>query len=186
MKTYSCKYCGEADLHWTYARRLKRRFLYRLGKCGEKIIHDCQEGQREENDISPGQCKYCGRDNLFWVKQANDKFQLTEEYGLQHVCEQFKEINSALREARRMDYAFEKKWINSHEDNYECTRCHGKGYCTRFTYTPRLSTYRYNSWPCKKCKRIGIFEPERKHLYLKALRKKYWPWKHGMKWSKIP
>ena len=155
------------------------------------LPHTCTEnGETDISDVSEGRCKHCNTTGLLWIYRTAGKFELWSPDGTRHCCPEYETYSKAWAEARREDYAFEKKWINSKPDDCVCSKCHGKTYIVRLSRNKRLMQ-KYCSTepisvinPCKKCKGIGYFTPHKKKEYLKALRKKYWPFRPGIhKWK---
>lgn len=165
-KAVVCKYCNKEGLFWSYDFRKARRILICLE---EKDIHDCSS----QEDIRPASCMHCQAKDLVWVRK-NTKFELTESYGLQHTCDVGREYYLAWKEAKRINYAFEKAYLENIEDGTICKKCKGLG-----TKHYARSNHRWKSCWCKYCKGIGIYGKNQKKWFLKQLRKKYWPWKPG-------
>jgi len=122
---------------------------------------------------------------------VNAKYTLTHPDGGKHICAEYSVIYKDWAEAKRLDYAFEKAWVNSHADDSKCTKCKGEGHKT-FLSKDKRRMAKYNSSepitmlrPCFHCRRIGTFSVEKKRFYLANLRKRYWPYRGGVhKWKK--
>lgn len=128
------------------------------------VKHEC------EQDVKPAKpCKYCKTDNLFWVRK-DKKYELVESYGLMHVCNEFRQYYQDWLEAKRMNYALEKNRLKSIPDDTVCTDCKGK---------PKKAIRRRKKikFPiCVSCKGIKTYTPYLKKIFLKQLRREYWPW----------
>ena len=167
-KKSTCIYCDKGGLVWRWDFRFKVNVLYETEGEDRGREHEC-----EGRDMRPAKCRYCDTPGLVWIRRAGSKFELTEAYGLPHACPNIKKIYNDHKEALRINYALEKKWLKSIEDGYQCKRCDGLGYMKK--------TYRR----CKKCKGIGTFSFGKKKYYLLEMRKKYWPYNSTwMKWKK--
>ena len=180
-KLSTCRRCG-VQISWSCNRTTNRPAAIEPAPIypGDDRwrLHECPC-----DDVSPTTCRYCGSTSVFWVKR-DSKFELTEAYGLPHACEQFTQYKVNYRAALRDDYAFEKKWVNSFLDNAVCMRCLGTGYRIRHGRDGGPPKRGLGCVPCKRCRHIGKFTADAKKFYLCSLRKKYWPWKPWMKWSK--
>src|SRR3954469_24834857 len=104
-KLVACKFCTTDGLRWTFNFKSRRPMLIDQ----ERQVHRCL--RPPEEDISPGKCKFCKTTNLLWIRKEN-KWELTEEYGLPHTCQEVKIYNKDFMEAKRIDYAFEKARLN--------------------------------------------------------------------------
>lgn len=178
-----CVKCNAPDLLW-----LRKSNGFELTE-SYGLPHACEQDIVIQ-DMSAAKCKHCDQADLFWVK-VNAKFTLTHSSGTKHACAAYDPYMKDWAEAKRIDYAFEKAWVDSHPDNSECKKCKGKGQRTILSKNKRLmKKYRSSEpilvlRPCKSCKRIGTFSPLMKQLYLKNLRKRYWPYRAGVhKWKK--
>lgn len=145
--------------------------------------------EEEIQEMSKAKCRFCGRKDLLWV-QVNAKFSIVDYHGDKHDCGGYGQMTIAWKEAKRMNYAFEKAWLKSIPDGDVCKSCKGRKSVRFFTKNKRLLA-KYNTTtlemtrPCLRCKRIGIFSPENKKSYLKTLRMRYWPFRGGVhKWKK--
>lgn len=179
-----CKVCNRTDLHLVRGEY----FFTLVEEYG--LPHTCTEnGETDIVDVSTGRCKYCNTEDLLWIFE-NSRFQLVAKNGTPHKCQQYDTLSKAWAEAKRMDYAFEKKWVNSKADDHVCAKCDGKTYTLRMSKNKRVLR-KFNSSepiaickPCRHCKSIGIFSVGKKKKYLKALRQKYWPYRAGVhKWE---
>ena len=193
-KSTQCPLCKIPDLYWSYSPQLKRKII--VNKDHER--HRC-----EEEDLRPGVCRYCKATNLVWrIGESNitdkrglkgEKYELIEEYGLQHTCRAFVQYQKDLKEAIRMNYAWEKAHVYKIEDDTVCSRCKGSRfrllkipkYCLPKIECPSPGYDKY-AVLCKWCHGIGTYTLANKKNYLKRLRKKYWPFKWGKhKWAKV-
>jgi hypothetical protein len=151
------------------------------------LPHTCTEdGRTDIEDMCDTKCKHCSTTELFWVS-VRGRWTMVGVDGNKHTCDEYTAYYKAWAEANRMNYALEKKWINSKADGSKCPKCKGAGQKTFLSRNKRLMQ-RYRSSepimvfrPCKHCKRVGMFSPEQKHHYLKRLRQKYWPWYPGIR-----
>lgn len=77
----TCYNCQRSDLSWAW------NFTKRKPELVDhyRYPHDCPTPKRQ--DIFPGWCLPCNSQELYWLRK-NDKFELTESYGLPHTCEQ--------------------------------------------------------------------------------------------------
>lgn len=166
-KAVTCPRCKQGDVYWTTCRVIKRKILVDVNN----VRHEC------DIDIRPGACIYCKRtDELFWIKRDKKKVELVESYGLQHICPEFTKFLQDWKEALRINYAWEKKWVNSFPKDTKCPDCkHGVTFVQK-----RKWTYMFR---CTTCRGLGSFSGSNIHSYLKALRKKYWPYKPHFKWK---
>ena len=180
-RTATCKHCGVSGLRWSWRRSHGVSAL--VGPNGGWHDETC-----EGMDLKPAACHYCKRDDLYYKQVKKGKFEMVEEYGLQHICAEYVRFQQDFKEAKRIDYALEKQWVKS-QLNTICAKCNGKGAIQRIIRrreTKALSslgmnlTYKYSF--CKKCKKIGTFSEYNIGRYLKDLRRKYWPYRPWMKW----
>ncbi len=177
-----CDKCSAPELHW---RRVQTGF-----ELNESygLPHACEQDYIVQ-DLKDTKCKYCSADELLWVK-VDGKFNLKHTNGTKHSCAEYDPYMKDWAEAKRIDYAIEKAWTNSHPDGYTCQKCNGTG-CIGFLSKNKRLLKKYNRSepiqvyrPCKRCKRIGTFSPQKKKYHLKELRKKYWPYRIGIhKWK---
>jgi ribosomal protein L40E len=179
-KKYSCRKCGKDDLTWSWNFATKRRILLE-----NNYTHKClSTPTSEDEDVRSTKCRHCGSQDVLWVKRS-EKYELTESYGLPHICDQFKQYREDYKQALRDNYAFEKKWIHGHADDSECKKCKGRGIKQQKRKTrdgqPWLKVKR-----CLTCRGIGTFSVYHKKNYLKTLRELYWPYKPWMKWKNAP
>lgn len=180
-----CKKCNAPELMWIRkAEHMELTEPYGLP-------HTCEQDHTIES-ITNAECKYCKTPGLLWV-DANGKYTLVNATGDKHVCEQYTTFANDWKEAKRMDYAIEKKWVKSFPDDTRCKKCDGKTYTTRLSRDKRQMAKMLSDVPvvvsksCKKCKRIGTFTKARKADYLRMLRKRYWPFNGAYhKWKKSP
>lgn len=178
-----CTKCNASNLSW-----VRKANSFELTE-DYGLPHTCEQDAQIE-DISKAKCRYCKTENLLWLK-IQYKYMLVDQQGTKHTCSNFSVVHKDWAEAKRMDYAFEKAWINSHADGHECKRCQGTGY-RKFLSKNKRTMKKYNSSepimrhvPCKKCKRIGTFSAWNKKFYLARLRQRYWPFNSDRhKWKK--
>lgn len=180
-KTTKCNTCQKDGLYWIFHQVKKKTVL--LEKVVDKYGNTRDQFHECDVDIKPAKCNYCDTKDLMYVKKADGdkfKFEMVESYGLNHVCQGFADFHSAWREAKRMNYAIEKRWVKSLPEDAYCVQCKGRGYVS---FSKRGTT---RSARCYTCKGIGRYTEDNKKVYLKALRKAYWPWRLGMKWKWHP
>jgi hypothetical protein len=140
-------------------------------------------------EISKARCRLCKTNGLFWVK-VQSKWTLSDSNGVRHDCGLYPVYSKEWAEAKRLNYAFEKKWLKSIPDGTPCKRCKGRSRVRYFSKAKAILA-KYNTTepvemirPCLHCKRIGTFSAENKKSYLKDMRKKYWPFRGGVhKWK---
>lgn len=180
-----CEFCKSPELIWMRTSDgIELNETYGLP-------HTCPlRVEMQLQDISKARCRFCKKDDLLWVKRQA-KWSIVDYNGVRHDCGGYGLMTLAWKEAKRMDYAFEKAWINSHPDDSSCKRCKGNGF-VRFLSKNKRVLAKYNSTEpipmqrsCLHCKRLGVFTKEKKAKYLFELRKKYWPFRGGVhKWKK--
>lgn len=155
------------------------------------LPHTCTEnGETNIAEVTDAKCRHCSTKGLLWI-QVEGRFSLVNSEGVRHKCQQYDEYQKAWAEAKRMDYAFEKAWINSKKNYEECTRCKGNGKRQYLSKNKRLMQ-KYGSSepirvskPCKHCKQLGCFSPHKKKDYLRMIHQRYWPYRPGVhKWNK--
>jgi len=177
-----CVTCKAPDLLW-----LRKKEGFELTE-SYGLPHTCEQKDIITN-MSDAKCKACNTTGLFWVVVLG-KYTLTHPDGSKHTCPEYNVLHNDWAEAKRMDYAVEKAWINSYPDDSKCTKCKGDGHTTFLSKSKKnLQTYGSSEpilmqRPCMRCKRLGTFYVEKKKSYLKELRKKYWPYKGHHKWKK--
>ena len=178
-----CKKCDAVNLLWIR----KEGHMELTEDYG--LPHTCEQ-DFSIYSIDNATCRHCKATNLLWLNTL-DKYTLVDLHGDKHTCEQYTAFSADWAEAKRMNYALEKSWVNSHPDDSVCKKCNGKTYTSHLSKNKRLLK-RYNttepivvSKKCFKCKQIGTFTKEKKAFYLKNLRKKYWPYNGAYhKWKK--
>lgn len=190
--------CTNGDIFPGWCTQCKQTDLLLIRKNDEfqlieshGLPHTCTEnGYTDIEDMSSAKCKHCSTTELFWVS-IRGRWSLVAADGDKHTCEQYTIQVKAHAEALRMDYAFEKTWINSKADNADCEKCKGMGHRIFLSRNKRLMLKCLSSEPiqvykpCRHCKRLGKFTSNVKKHYLKNLRKKYWPYFPGVhKWKK--
>jgi hypothetical protein len=181
-----CTVCKAPELSWV---RKKEGFEL-MESYG--LPHTCEQNV-VVYDMSEGKCRACKTSGLIWVQHDGNygKYSLLHPDGTKHTCLEYTVIQKDWAEAKRMDYAFEKAWINSIADDSKCKKCKGSGHKTFQSRNKRLmakygssepiSVYR----PCRYCRCLGIFSVVKKKFYLSMLRKKYWPFRSDVhKWKK--
>jgi hypothetical protein len=152
------------------------------------LPHTCEQ-DRVIQDMKPAKCKYCLATNLFCLK-VEHKYIFVNSNGTKHICDAYPPYMKDWAEAKRMDYAFEKAWVNSHPDGHQCKKCKGKSYTSFLSRSKKVMTRYCSTEPiemrrsCKKCKGLGVFTNLKKKDYLKELRKYHWPYKSHHKWKK--
>lgn len=180
-----CEKCHAPELLW-----LRRQDGFELTE-SYALPHACEvDPLKAIQDMSAGKCRGCKATDLFWI-QVEGKFSLVHQTGAKHVCPAYDQYNKDWAEAKRMNYAIEKAWIDSHPDGFKCKKCKGENH-TIFYSKSKKKMQMYNSSepimmhrPCLRCKRLGTFTVANKKFYLKSLRKSYWPFKGGThKWKK--
>jgi len=179
-----CLKCGRNDLNL-----VRHGYYFQLVE-QYGLPHTCTEnGETDITDISAGRCKYCKATNLLWVRE-NGRFRLVSTAGVKHSCPETDQVYKDWAEAKRINYAFEKAWINSKPDDHQCPKCLGNGHKVFRSKNKRLMAKMRSTErilvikPCKHCKRIGEFSAAKKKQHLKALRRKYWPYRAGVhKWN---
>lgn len=178
-----CDKCKAPDLSW-----IRKHNGFELTE-SYGLPHTCEQDKCIQ-EMSKGKCKICNTSGLFWI-QVNSKFSLVDNCGIKHACSGYSQYLKDWAEAKRINYATEKAWINSFADNHKCKKCKGHGH-VEFLSRSKKNKQKFGSSepilmhrPCLKCKRIGTFTKEKKALYLKDLRKRYWPFRGGVhKWKK--
>lgn len=180
-----CEKCKAPELLW-----MRKQEGFELSET-YGLPHLCEQDPMQAiQDMSKGRCRFCKTDNLLWVKKQA-KFTLVDYNGVRHDCGGYGQMSLAWKEAKRMNYAFEKAWLNSIPDGTACKRCKGLKH-VKFLSKAKKILQKYNTTdpvpmirPCLHCKRIGVFSPENKKSYLKDLRKRYWPFRGGVhKWAR--
>jgi hypothetical protein len=173
----TCKWCGDSNLVWKFHHATQKNILAHPDYYDE---HKC-----DEQAIKPASCRHCKATDLVWIASSSRKkgkyyninhFTLCESYGLPHACEQGKAFYLDYKEALRLNYKFEKKWIKSQKEG-TCSKC--KGLCGKWRKASRSSKHAGElcKWrKCKACKGVGTFTKDSSFYYLKQLRKQYWPW----------
>lgn len=180
-----CDKCQAPELLW-----LRKQNEFELSEA-YGLPHLCeQDPMLNIQDMSTGRCRFCGLKELLWVKRQA-KFALMDYNGVRHDCGGYALMTTAWKEAKRMNYAFEKSWLKNIPDGTACKKCKGKKHIRYFSKAKRVMM-RYNTTEpvemtraCLHCKCIGSFTKEAKAFYLKSLRNKYWPFRGGVhKWKK--
>lgn len=178
-----CTKCNATNLSW-----VRKANSFELTE-DYGLPHTCEQ-DTEIEDISKAKCRYCETENLLWLK-IRYKYTLVDQQGVKHTCNSFNVVHKDWAEAKRMDYALEKAWVNSHADDHKCNKCQGAGFVTFLSKNKRLMNRYLSSEPimmyrpCKKCKRIGTFSVAGKKAYLANLRRRYWPFNgERHKWKK--
>lgn len=177
----SCKLCGEPNLMWSWDFQKKRPLLVKFDPIffSSEEIHECPKIKTpDKGDLVPAICKYCKNPDLFWTKEGN-KYELIETYGLPHICSEYKKIEEAHKEAKREDYARTKLWLKTFSEDHLCKRCKGRGSSLR-TRKGKRNRQVYSIKKCSLCRGIGSFTEANKRLFLKKLRKSYWPYRPWM------
>lgn len=167
VKSITCTTCNTPDLFWSYDWRKRRSSLLD----SNNRFHEC------DVEIRPAECRYCKAKELFWVRKAK-KYEMTESYGLPHVCPEYRQYHLDWRESKRIDYALTKKWLKSIPECVPCVPCEGTGWVA----AKRKNRFR-TMMHCQSCKGMGMFTEHVKKEYLKRLRKKYWPYQPYHKWN---
>lgn len=168
-----CKKCNASNLVWIR----KQNHMELTEEYG--LPHTCPQDDII-HDMSFAHCKHCNAKNLMWIDKCN-RFTLVNTNGEKHSCVEYTTFMSDWAEANRINYALEKKWLKSIPDGTLCKKCNGRGYTSRLSNNKRLWKKFNSTEPitvlkkCKKCKNMGTFSKPKKQLYLKALRKRYWP-----------
>ena len=178
-----CLKCNAPDLSW-----IRKQNGFELTE-NYGLPHTCEQ-EKTITEMSAGKCRICNTSGLFWI-QVDGRFSLVDSVGTKHTCAGYGQYLKDWAEAKRMNYAVEKAWINSHADDDKCKKCKGKGH-VEFLSKSKKNKQKYGSTesilmhrPCLKCKRIGTFTLQKKYDYLKDLRKRYWPFRGGVhKWKK--
>jgi hypothetical protein len=156
------------------------------------LMHTCPQPEPDDaiQNISSGKCRLCNTDNLLWI-YVKGRYSLVDKTGQKHNCGKFGALVKDWAEAKRINYAMEKKWINSFPEGHVCKRCKGKRAKDFYSKNKKILA-KFNTTepilmrrPCFHCKQIGIFTIFTKANYLRELRKKYWPFKGGVhKWKR--
>lgn len=81
VEAHICTGCQQSDLYWAWDFRSKKRIL--VDKTNS--WHMCPTPQTE--DVFPGWCEKCAAPDLLLIHKQKS-FELTENYGLPHTCEQ--------------------------------------------------------------------------------------------------
>lgn len=80
-KEVTCKNCQAGKLFWSWNFRTNRPHL--IDKYSS--VHDCPTPNT--TDVFPGWCDKCSAPDLLWLRKK-EGFELSENYGLPHACEQ--------------------------------------------------------------------------------------------------
>jgi hypothetical protein len=178
-----CEKCPATDLVY-----LRKKDGFELTE-SYGLPHACEQS-KTISEMKAAKCRFCATQGLYWIV-VGGRYSLVQADGIKHLCPNYPVYMKDLKEAVRMNYAFEKAWVNSFPDGHECKKCKGEGH-TVFMCKDKRKLKQWGSTEpiemhrgCKKCKQIGIFNATSRFMYLKNLRKKYWPYQHGYhKWKK--
>lgn len=170
MRPTKCQQCKTDGLYWSWDRTRDVPILVTTDGRDLPRVHDC------DVDIKPGNCRHCKAPDLIWVRKSRTKYELVESYGLQHMCPEWRQYQEDYKEACRVNYKWEKAWLNSFPEDYRCPSCNGSGHILIKSKNKTKSAWRR----CKKCRGVGRFNDEHKRIILKQLRKLYWPYRDGV------
>lgn len=169
-----CKKCNALDLVW-----IRKNHQMELTEA-YGLPHTCEQDQVIE-DISAAKCLHCKTNGLLWLNVLG-KFTLVNTNGEKHSCAEYTAFAADWAEAKRINYALEKKWLKSIPDGTECQKCNGRGFTSYLSNNKRLWKKFNSTEPitvvkrCLKCKQLGTFTKSKKQFYLRQLRRKYWPY----------
>lgn len=164
VETTTCKGCQEGGLSWSWNFAAKKPILIKDG-----YVHNCPTPQT--HDVFPGWCEKCKAADLLWIRKSYG-FELTEDYGLPHACEQ--DPMKAIQDMSKASCKYCKttglfwvkvnaKYTLTHPDGAKHTCSYFTPYMNDWAEGLRMNYAIEKKWlkaipdgtPCKKCKGEG-------------------------------
>ncbi len=93
-----------AGLRWGWNWVTRSAQLSEQHLAGYLDWHECEQMKlaMKVSGIQTGGCKWCKTADLLWFEQPNGMFQLTETFGLPHVCDEMKLANEEVQESNQV------------------------------------------------------------------------------------